>query len=391
MNGLKNSTELRLGIDASNLRGGGGITHLAEVIRAAEPAEFGFGRVLVWGGKETLDAIPERPWLERIHVPALDGSLPARLFWRKKELPGLAEKACDLLFIPGGGSAGGGKPTVTMSRNMLPFEFTEMARYGGSWMFLRLLLLRYQQTASFRSADGVIFLTEYARNRVAERTGKLKGRLAGIPHGVDERFRRAVPRQRPIQSYNAENPFRLLYVSIVDVYKHQWYLVEAVAMLRREGLPVALDLVGPAYPPALRRLREMVRRMDPGEEFVRYRGSVNYRSLPECYHQADAFVFASSCENMPNILLEAMASSLPIACARRGPMPEILGDAGLYFDPEKPSDIAGALRELISDESLRGRLASLASQRAELYSWKRCARDTFAFLAEVATSRNGSH
>ena len=50
--------------------------------------------------------------------------------------------------------------------------------------------------------------------------------------------------------------------------------------------------------------------------------------------RAHLFVFASSCENMPNTLVEAMASGLPIACSDRGPMPEILRDGGTYFDPE---------------------------------------------------------
>ena len=56
---------------------------------------------------------------------------------------------------------------------------------------------------------------------------------------------------------------------------------------------------------------------------------------------------------MPNILLEGMESGLPIACSNRNPMPEALGDAGVYFDPEIVDDIARALRELIDSHTLR--------------------------------------
>jgi len=67
-------------------------------------------------------------------------------------------------------------------------------------------------------------------------------------------------------------------------------------------------------------------------------------------------------------------------------MPEVLGDAGLYFDPERPATIADALERLAWDPRLREQLAARAYERAARFSWDRCARETFAFLAEVATS-----
>jgi glycosyltransferase involved in cell wall biosynthesis len=92
---------------------------------------------------------------------------------------------------------------------------------------------------------------------------------------------------------------------------------------------------------------------------------------------------------MPNILLEGMASGFPIACARRGPMEEILGDAGIYFDPENAASIEEALRTLIGDTELRARCAEAAYTRAKEYSWDRCTRETFAFLERVARSSAG--
>src|SRR5690606_16191270 len=131
---------------------------------------------------------------------------------------------------------------------------------------------------------------------------------AVIPHGVEEHFRYAPRPQKPIESYSHENPFRLLYVSIINVYKHQWHVSDAVAELRKQGVPVTLDLIGPAYKPALKRLRNKMRSLDPHKEFIHYRGAISYSELPEWYHAADAFIFASTCENLPNILIEAMAS-----------------------------------------------------------------------------------
>ena len=104
---------------------------------------------------------------------------------------------------------------------------------------------------------------------------------------------------------------------------------------------------------------------------------------------SNRFIFASSCENMTNILLESMASGLPIASSNYGPMTEVLGNAGVYFDPESPQEIARALRALIDSPELREEKARIAFERVKVYSWERCARDTFRFLAGMA-SRSGS-
>jgi glycosyltransferase involved in cell wall biosynthesis len=375
---------MRLGIDASNLRDGGGMTHLTEILRAADPAGHGFTQVVVWGGTAILSRVEPRAWLTKCHQPALDAGPARRIWWQHFELAALARRAgCDALLAPGGANSGGFQPVVAMSRNMLPFEWREVARYRWTLTGLRLLLLRMTQARTFRRAEGLIFLTRYARDTVTRVIKPVGGLTTIIPHGIDSRFFHAPRQQSPIEGYTAERPFRLLYVSSIDLYKHQWHVAAAVARLRESGLPITLDLVGQAYPPALARLLEALRELDPHGEFVRYAGPVPNRELHTRYLDGDLCIFASSCENMPNILLEAMASGLPISCSDRGPMFEVLGDAGVYFDPESPEDIARALRELISSPQQRRRLAQTAYQRAQDFSWQRCAGETLDFVAQV--------
>jgi glycosyltransferase involved in cell wall biosynthesis len=378
---------MRLGIDASNLRAGGGVTHLLEMLRAANPRAHGFSQVIVWGGTATLNQIEDRPWLEKANQPLLDKGLPHRVFWQRFRLSTLARMAeCELLFVPGGSYAGDFHPVVTMSRNMLPFDWQEMARYGLSLMTVKCLLLRWAQTATFRRADGVIFLTQHAQQAVTQVIGSLRGTVSIIPHGIDERFLCAPRSQRALSDCSSTNPFRLLYVSIVDAYKHQWNVAEAVSRLRSDGVPVVLDLVGPAYGPALERLQKVLLRVDPAHDAIRYLGPVPYQKLHRLYGVADACVFASTCENMPNILLEGMASGLPIACSDRKPMPEVLGDAGVYFDPEVVGSIYEALREMLASPALRTEKARTAFDRVADYSWEKCADRTFRFLAKVVVA-----
>lgn len=376
---------LVVGIDATNLRQGGGRTHLIELLRAANPEAHGISRVVVWGSRATLALLDDRSWLAKVNPPAQEGGLLARSLWQRSHLSKAArESGCDVLFVPGGNYTGNFHPVVTMSQNMLPFEWRELRRYGWSWLSLKLVLLRLSQSRTFRLADGVIFLTTYANNSVQQVTGVLPN-TALIPHGLNPRFVQTPRAQQSVEAFSPATPLRMLYVSIIDQYKHQWHVVEAVSNLRqRTGWSLALDLVGPAYPPALRRLQACIQRCDPGGSWVRYHGAVPFDQLHTLYGQADLGIFASSCENMPNILLETMAAGLPTACSNRGPMPEVLGDAGVYFEPEQPSDITRALRELIDSPQLRTEMAQASYQRARQFSWQHCADETFGFLAAVA-------
>lgn len=376
-----------VGIDASNLRGGGGRTHLIELLHAARPRDHGIDRVIVWASRDTLDLLEDRDWLAKRNPAALNAGLLRRSLWQRYRLPKEAHaEACDVLFVPGGSYAGNFHPMVTISQNMLPFEWPELRRYGWTWTALRILLLRQIQSASFRRAEGVVFLTEYARDAVQRVTGKLHGSVKVIPHGLNRRFSQPPRAQHAINTYTTDRPLRLLYGSIVEQYKHQWAVVEAVGRLRaRTHWPMALHLVGPSYPPALARLNRALDCWDPDRRWVRYHGGVPYQKLHEIYQQADVGLFASSCENMPNILLEIMAAGLPIACSDRGPMPEVLGDAGVYFDPLTPASIEQALERLVGAPELREALARAGYTRAQAFSWDRCAEQTFGFLAKVSS------
>jgi glycosyltransferase involved in cell wall biosynthesis len=376
-----------LGIDAFNIRAGGGVTHLVEFLRASNPTLHGFKRVVIWGSAETLNKIDDKPWLVKEADSLLDRSLPFRIFWHRYRLRKLAIRAgCDILFFPGGSNASGFAPAVTMSQNLLPFELKELKRYGWSFYTLKFLMLRWTQGQTFKKSAGVIFLTEYARSAVLKVTGKLAGDNVIIPHGINSRFVAPTRRQRDLISFDENFPCRVLYVSSIEPYKHQWHVVEAIAKLRSTGLYIVLELVGPEAS-GIKRLKNTIEKVDPSGSFIHFRGAVPYNDLDKIYSAADIGVFASSCENLPNILLEGMASGLPMACSISGPMPEVLQDAGVYFDPEDVDSISNAILHLVESPQIREKIARAAFIRAQTFYWSRCANETFDFFAKIASKK----
>lgn len=376
-----------IGIDAGNTRTGGGLTYLTEMVQAAKPDEHGIERVLIWGNSAALAQLPTRPWLKLIHEPSHDRAFYYGFLWQARKLGDIARiEKCDLLFFPGSTYVGNFKPFVAVSQNMLPFSPIERARYGWSWTRIRLKILQYAQATTFRRATGMIFLTQWAKLGIESYLRRQYRQFCIVPHGISERFRRATQVQRPMESFSRADPFRLLYVSIVAPYKHQWNVVEAIATLRNRGIPASIDFVGPAHAQSLERLKGTIRQFDPEGEFIHYHGPVSYGELHRFYHSAHGFLFATTCENLPNILIEAMSASLPIACSSAGPMPEVLGDGGLYFNPENVVQMVDVIERLICDATLRERCATIAGSRARVYSWQRCARETFSYLAMIASA-----
>jgi glycosyltransferase involved in cell wall biosynthesis len=375
-----------IGIDATNLRQGGGRTHLIELLRAANPGQQKFSRVVVWGSQSTLALLDDRDWLLKLNPRALEKGLLSRMMWQRFSLSREARaEGCDVLFIPGGSYVGSFHPVVGMSQNLLPFEWHELKRYGLTLATLKLLTLRITQSLSFKRSDGLIFLTDYAKQGVEKVTGSLRAQKTMIAHGLNPRFLMADEKVLARRSPKAGEAIRLIYVSIVDQYKHQWHVVEAVAKARKQsGLDLQLDLIGPAYAPALARLSQAIAEHDPKGEWVHYRGAIDYNKLHSLYAESNVGIWASSCETFGLILLEMMATGLPVLSSNHGPMLEILGDAGLYFDPEEPSSLAKALLQLLSSEDDIRRLAYAAHEKAKNYSWERCAAETFGFLREVA-------
>lgn len=370
-----------LGIDAFNISSGGGLIHLINFLNFANPKNYGFEKVVIWAGESTLSQITDKNWLVKVSQPYLNKNLWWRGIWHLFIQKKQAKKFfCDIIFCPGGISLSGFSPAIVMSQNMLPFEWREIKAYGFSFQVLKFLLLRFLQKRSFKSAAGIIFLTRYARDHIMRLMDHGDFSTIIIPHGISSDFFRYKKPNSLV--FSDKRPCRLLYVSIISPYKHHVSVVKAVSLLRSEGFFVTLDLVGPPDV-GLGDLNKILSKVDPLGKFIKYRGSLPHKLLIQEYKTADVGIFASSCENMPIILLECMASGLPMASSNMGPMPEILGDAGEYFNPRSPTEIYNALKRLISSPQLRGMYSSSAYQKSSSFSWSINADETLKYLASA--------
>jgi len=98
--------------------------------------------------------------------------------------------------------------------------------------------------------------------------------------------------------------------------------------------------------------------------------------LAELYANALAYVFPSFYEGFGLPPLEAMAHGLAVVSSNKTCLPEILGNAALYFNPEDEADMKNKIERVINDENLRAELRNRGYEQAKKYSWRDCAEKT---------------
>jgi glycosyltransferase involved in cell wall biosynthesis len=372
---------IKVAVDASRVRSGGGVAHLLGIFEITDPKEFGIEEIHVYSYQKLLDQLPQHSWLIKHHPPALEGSLLQQSWWQGVRLREEVEQAgCDILFSADVSTFCRFKPLVVLNQNMLAYDPGVLALFGLSKERIKQSLMYFVQRQAFRFAQGSIFLTQHAAQQVQRRVGLLPNTVC-IPHGVADVFK-----QTPATvawPTAGERPIRCLYVSPVLEYKHQTEVVLAIKSLREQGLDIELTLAGGGGSRPLKILEQLLKQIDPQRQFVKIIEFIPNTEVATLIAKADLFVFASSCETFGIALLEAMATGVPIACSARSSLPETLKDGGEYFDPQDPQSIAQAINRLVNDPKNRAMHSARAKALAAQYSWPRCAASTWQFVAQT--------
>ena len=373
-------------IEALSALVGGGQTYLINLLENI-PAQWNqHYKIIAIFPKCLKDHIPQSSVYEIITPPFDTSKMLQRIFWHKLYLKDLVYQLnCDVLFSPGGYLPMKVPSTVRTAvafRNMLPFDDVERRRFDHGYIRYRLWLLKYIQGSSIRDSDLVIFISNYAKAAIDRVIPERRGTSVVIPHGLSDDFRQKSP-TRPERLHDIEY---VLYVSILFNYKAQLEVIESWYKLRQARLTrEKLVLVGPEYKPYSKKVRQLIDLLGLNEEVI-LTGPVPYSELPSYYQHAKINLFASSCENCPNILLEALAGGKPVLCSNYPPMPEFGGDAVEYFDPYNTDELKELLLKYLDNEELCLKMGQKAFDRSLQFDWKESALKTWNALADLAQS-----
>lgn len=239
----------------------------------------------------------------------------------------------------------------------------------------RLLpLYRWMTRRAARLSDRLIAVSEHTKRDIVEHLGVPDEKVAVVHNGLEPAFHPGSHRGRIRERFGIDGEL-LVAAGRADPYKNSLALVRAVEALVRAGRNglrcLLIGELDERYP----EVRDYVR--DHGlDGHVRFTGYLDERDLVAAYQEADVLVHPSLYEGFGFPPLEAMACGTPVVSSNRTSLPEVLGDAALFVDPESIEELSRAIARVLDDAPLRASLRQRGLEQAKRYTWQRAATET---------------
>jgi glycosyltransferase involved in cell wall biosynthesis len=270
-------------------------------------------------------------------------------------------------------------PTVLTVHDLI-FE-----RLPQSHRFRNYVYLKTAMPLFCRRATAIIAISEATKADLMALYGIAAERITVIPEAAAPHFRPVAPERADRARARYHLPPRyILAVGTIEPRKNLTRLAQACGPLFQEGLADALVIVG-----ARGWLEgEFYRYLEgcPWRERIIFPGYVADEDLPALYSAAAITAQASLYEGFGLPVLEAMACGSPVCASAASSLPEVGGDAALYFDPLLTEQMTDALRRVLRDPSLAQEMREKGLAQAARYSWEQTARQTLALYDRVTTT-----
>lgn len=226
-----------------------------------------------------------------------------------------------------------------------------------------------------RVSRAVLTVSEFSRTELGERFGIPARKLRVVVEG-GEHILRVAPDASAISRFGLNRRPYVLAVSSMAAHKNFRLVLDAIAKLDEPPFDIAIAGGANSRVFGVAGLVESDR--------VKWLGYVSDEELRALYESAMCFVFPSLYEGFGIPPLEAMTCGCPVLAARAASIPEVCGDAAVYFDPRNADELAAQLMRVAGDAALRAELAAKGRQQAAKFSWEKAACQVLAACREVA-------
>jgi glycosyltransferase involved in cell wall biosynthesis len=226
-----------------------------------------------------------------------------------------------------------------------------------------------------RHNNRVIVPSDFVRKELLRLTKISEENIDIVPLGYDSALFRPAGediKQDFLGRHNMKGPF-ILFVGSLFPYKNIMTLVKAFMNIK-DRISHSLIIIGK---------KEVSSERLPEDGRIQYLDYVRKDDMPRFYSYADLLVHPSFVEGFGITILEAMACGTPVISSRGGSLPEIVGDAGILFDPEDGKALEEAILRVIHNKDLQRQLREKGLSRIERFSWDRTAEGVLSACEKV--------
>jgi len=252
------------------------------------------------------------------------------------------------------------------------------------------LQLRSLVPRSARVADRIITISEYTKNEIIDRYQIPPEKIDVVYCGVSDIFRQA--KEPDIQSMlvtlGLKKPY-ILCVGRMAPIKNMSGMLRAFADIAETYKDHSLVIVGSNdHTFKDKNIGADFNRVVGLHQRIKFTGAINNDQLVALYSGADLFVFPSFGEGFGLPVLEAMACGTPVLCSNVSALPEVAGDAAVFFDPKDQSDFSSKLFSTLGSAEALSELSIKGPKQASKFTWRRSAEQTLDVYRQVIKSAN---
>ena len=204
-------------------------------------------------------------------------------------------------------------------------------------------------------------------------------KIVVVPHGYQETNKDFSTLPKQISDSLPEK--YILFLSTIQPRKNLIGLIKAFKELKDEHpeLTHKLVVVGKAG----WKYEETLQVIEQNKDIVVYLGHVGDEERWPIFHRADLFIHPSFYEGFGMWILEAFECGVPVAVSNVSSLPEVGGDAAIYFDPHSTEEIKQVIWKVLNDKNLSENMVVKGKERLKDFSWEKCARETLSVLEEA--------
>lgn len=367
-------------IDAYSLNEGGGKRYILELLKNINLEDIDSINIVTRKKDNLLEeVIKNNKKILLFEYKFLSETIFGKLLFKLLYLRYIFKKLnCNYLFVLDGYSFFFPNKTIVVNQNILPFEDQELKKLKFS-LKVKMHILYFCFKYSIYKSRNIIFLSDYSKNLILKKIkfNNLSLKTSVINHGVNHN------NKKDIVGIKNKKIFNILYISSFFPYKNHLVLLNAINNLSCKYKNIHLTLIGQLndyYFKILKPKLSSFSNLQLDNNLI-VKNFIPMNKVSKYYNNSDLFVFPSSCENFPNILLEAMSSEIPVITSNYGPMKEIINNNSYLFKHTDVSELSDLIEKFILNENDIVTLNKLfCKKQVNKYNWRTTSKKTLDFI-----------